>query len=227
MMFQRMPEPELMEAADQVAAYADADFSEAHDRLIDQIAATFPDSRFDGEVLDLGCGSGDYTFRFLNRYPDSRVVGVDGSAEMLTRARSDLASHHAALADRAEFVVANVPGEDIPRRPYIAVISNSLLHHVLEPESLWSTVTEHAKKGTAIFVSDLRRPVSIESAKELVRLYAAEYPEVLRTDFYNSLCAAYTADEVRGQLMRAGLTELKVSELGDRHMVISGLRGSG
>jgi trans-aconitate methyltransferase len=224
-MFQRIPEPELMESADQVAAYADADFSESHNHIIEQIATTFPDSRFNGDVLNLGCGSGDDTFRFLNQFPDSRVIGIDGSAAMIGRAKFELIAHHKALADRAEFVVGYIPSEDIPRRPYVAILSNSLLHHMHKPDLFWSAVKEYSSMGTAIFVADLRRPSSAEDAKELVRHYAEDAPEILRADFYNSLCAAFTADEVRGQLNVAGLTELKVREIGDRHLVISGVRG--
>jgi SAM-dependent methyltransferase len=223
-MFNRIPEPELMEAADQVAAYAEADFSEPHNRIIEEMVATFSGARFDGEVLNLGCGSGDETFRFLYRYPDSRIIGVDGSAAMIARARLDLTAQHKALADRAEFVVGYIPGEGIPRRPYVAILSNSLLHHMHRPESFWAAVGGHSTTGTAIFVADLRRPGSTADAKELVRLYAKDAPEVLRTDFYNSLCAAFTVDEVRSQLNAAGLAELRAWEIGDRHMVIAGVR---
>ncbi len=213
-----------MEAVDQVAAYADADFSESHDRIIEQVAEAFPGLRFDGEVLNLGCGSGDDTFRFLYRYPESRVIGVDGSTAMIDRAKSDLASRHSALAHRLQFVVGYIPSEDIPSWPYAAILSNSLLHHMHRPELFWSAVREHSKKGTAIFVADLRRPGSREDAAELVRLYAGDAPEVLRADFYNSLCAAFTVDEVQSQLNEAGLTELQVCEIGDSHLVISGVR---
>lgn len=223
-MFQRIPEPELMETAHQVAAYADADFSESHNRIIEEIAATFPDSRFDGEVLNLGCGSGDDSFRFLNRFPDSRVLAVDGSEAMIARAKFELTYHHNAFANRVEFIVGYIPSEDIPRRPYIAILSNSLLHHVHRPDSFWSAIKEYSAKGTIIFVADLRRPGSVEDARALVQLYAGDASEILRADYHNSLCAAFTVNEVQSQLNAADLKELKVWEIGDRHLVVSGVR---
>lgn len=38
-------------------------------------------------VVDLGCGPGDLTLGLARRWPQSRVVGVDSSPEMLQRAR--------------------------------------------------------------------------------------------------------------------------------------------
>jgi trans-aconitate 2-methyltransferase len=37
-------------------------------------------------VLDLGCGTGELTLRLAERLPESSVLGVDSSAEMLTKA---------------------------------------------------------------------------------------------------------------------------------------------
>jgi hypothetical protein len=45
---------------------------------------------------------------------------------------------------------------------------------------------------------------------------------VLRRDFEASLYAAFTCDEVRAQLDRAGLSALRVEPIGDRHLVVWG-----
>ncbi|MDC0320028.1 hypothetical protein OAL34_02700 [Synechococcus sp. AH-551-G03] len=57
---QRCPEPELMDASDQVLAYAEADFSAGDQSvlegllaLIDHSCVTLP---LDSLILDLGCG---------------------------------------------------------------------------------------------------------------------------------------------------------------------------
>jgi trans-aconitate 2-methyltransferase len=41
------------------------------------------DPQPDEAVIDAGCGSGRVTERLLERLPDGRIVGVDGSAEMI------------------------------------------------------------------------------------------------------------------------------------------------
>ncbi len=40
-------------------------------------------------VVDLGCGAGNVTRVLRRRWPDARVIGVDDSAAMLARARTD------------------------------------------------------------------------------------------------------------------------------------------
>jgi hypothetical protein len=56
----------------------------------------------------------------------------------------------------------------------------------------------------------------------MVGLYAAGEPEVLRRDFYNSLLAAFTIEEIQVQLTGAGLSGLAARSVSDRHVVISG-----
>jgi hypothetical protein len=87
---------------------------------------------------------------------------------------------------------------------------------------LWQTIRQYAKRGTIVFVPDLRRPSSRVRAREFVRKYSGGEPEVLRRDFYNSLVAAFTRAEVREQLKQAGLNTLKVEIVSDRHLLVFG-----
>jgi len=45
---------------------------------------------------------------------------------------------------------------------------------------------------------------------------------VLRRDFFNSLMAAFTEDEVTTQLARMNLTRLLIDVIDDRHWVVGG-----
>jgi len=47
-------------------------------------------------------------------------------------------------------------------------------------------------------------------------------PEVLKRDFFHSLCAAFTLDEVRTQVTRAGLDRLRCEMSSDRHCAVWG-----
>lgn len=87
---------------------------------------------------------------------------------------------------------------------------------------LWQMVNQFAKPGAAIFVMDLMRPDSQEQAEAMRRQYAANEPEILQQDFFNSLLAAYTPEEVKAQLQKAGLGHLKVEAVSDRHLLVSG-----
>jgi len=78
-----------------------------------------------------------------------------------------------------------------------------------------------AAPGAWIQVMDLDRPEAGEQADALVELHSGDEPDVLKTDFRNSLHAAWRVDEVRGQLERAGLP-LDCEKVSDRHWLVSG-----
>jgi SAM-dependent methyltransferase len=220
---QRVTEPELMEDPAQAAAYAEADFTEAHARIIAGFEECFPGVQVAGRVLDLGCGPGDISFRFASRHPGCTVIGVDGSAAMIALARKRL-MQESSLATRVQFIESRLPGATIPAARYAVIISNSLLHHLHRPAVLWDTVGAHACVGTYIYIVDLLRPQTRAEACRLVDAYAAGEPDVLRRDFYHSLCAAFEPAEIEAQLEAANLGELSVSVISDRHLAVYGVR---
>ncbi len=221
---QRVTEPELMDERSQAEAYALADFNEAHSRIVEAFGAYFPGIELAGNLLDLGCGPGDISFRFAARFPASTVIGVDGAAAMIELANQRKA-RAAATGERVSFIDGLIPGAAIPRIPYAAIISNSLLHHLHDPRVMWETIARYAGGDTLIFVADLLRPPSTAEARRLVDEYAAGEPDILRRDFYNSLLAAFEPREIEAQLAAAGLPGLSVGVISDRHLVVHGIRG--
>ena len=193
--------------------------AEAADGVFGEQVRALDDARA-VEVLDLGCGPGDITLRIAERYPDSEVHGLDGSAAMLDFA--ERARSRSPAGARVRFIRGLVPGAELPRASYDAVVSNSLLHHLHEPAVLWRSIRKLAAPGGPIMVMDLMRARSRAHAAELVDEYAAGEPEVLRVDFYNSLLAAFEPEEVRGQLAAAGLEGLRVEPVSDRHLAVWG-----
>jgi ubiquinone/menaquinone biosynthesis C-methylase UbiE len=217
---QRVPEPELMDDDEQARAYAEADFSEPHDRFVRLFRDTFPDVPLNGPVLDLGCGPADVTIRFARAYPHCLIDGVDGAAAMLRQGRE--AVRRAGLEGRIRLIQGHLPGAVLPLDRYDAVISNSLLHHLADPAVLWLSARCWGRAGAPVFVMDLMRPETPEQAEALAARYAADAPEVLRRDFYHSLRAAYRPDEVRAQLEALGLGNFEVRVVGDRHFIVAG-----
>lgn len=217
---ERIPEPELMNEPIQAHAYAQADFSEAHDRFVVLFAKKFSKLPLTGTALDLGCGPGDITRRFARSYPAWRLHGIDGAANMLALGRA--ANAEAKLDSRIELFERQLPCPSLPLAAYDAVISNSLLHHLRDPLVLWRSVRQFARPGAPVFIMDLLRPVSSQAAQELVNRYAANEPIVLRADFLASLCAAFTPAEVRAQLDEVDLTALQTEIVSDRHFIVYG-----
>lgn len=217
----RIPEPELMNDPEQALAYAHADFSEPHQRFVSLFAEEFPTLEMRGRVLDLGCGAADVTLRFARAFPHCTIDAVDGAEQMLQHAQDLLA--RAGMQSRIRLLHQCLPTTQLVAHRYDAIISNSLLHHLHEPGTLWSTVKTYAHPGTAIFVLDLLRPASIEQARTLVDRYAGDEPEILKRDFFNSLLAAFRIDEIHTQLLQSDLRFLRVRAVSDRHVLISGI----
>ncbi len=217
-MMGRRPEPELMDAPEQARAYAEADFSESNQRFVDDFVR-LNGSSASGRLLDLGCGPGDICLRLARALPDWEIIGLDAGPNMLGLARQ--AGSAAGLGRQIRWVLERLPCR-LPGQPLNAIVSNSLLHHLPDPMALWQTLAEQAPPGCLIQIMDLHRPGSREQARALVEQYAAEAPPVLAEDFYNSLLAAYTEEEVHQHCVRAGLVTLEMSRPSDRHWLVSG-----
>lgn len=210
-----------MTGSEQARAYAAADFEAPHSAVIRLFQETFGSTLPGSAVIDLGCGPGDITFRFARAYPGCTIHGVDGSAAMLAEARQAL-SRIPELSGRVLFIKGLLPDLELPLPQYDVVISNSLLHHLPDPQVLWKTVACCAAPGAAVFIVDLKRPGSAEEAARLTELYCSGEPEILQRDFFNSLCAAFEPGEIRDQLHAAGFKGFEVREISDRHVMIAG-----
>ena len=216
---ERIPEPELMDDPEQARAYAGADFSEPHQAFVERFAQCFPRHR-PRRVLDLGCGAADVTIRFARAYPRCDLTGVDGAPAMLALAREAIT--HVDLDHRVHLRAVRLPDMTLAQHVFDTVISNSLLHHLADPQVLWRAVADCAEPGAAVFIMDLRRPDTRARAGRLVQEYSGNEPEVLRRDFFNSLLAAYRPEEIAAQLARVNLSGLQVEAVGDRHVVVRG-----
>lgn len=217
---QRIPEPELMDDAAQALAYARADFGAAHDAFVARLCARTGAAALRGFALDLGCGPGDVTFRVARALPQLSIDGVDGAESMLALAREQAARR--GLAGRVHFARAHLPEQAPPGRDYALVYSSSLLHHLHEPAALWECAKRWGARGARVFVGDLLRPASATEARAIVAREAGGEPELLRRDFFHSLCAAYTPDEVGAQLAAAGLAHFALEVVSDRHWIAYG-----
>jgi Methylase involved in ubiquinone/menaquinone biosynthesis len=214
----RTLEPELMEDEAQCLAYAKADFEEENQSFVTLFRDSYPEMT-EGHVLDLGCGPGDIPIRFARTLPGCRVTGVDASAAMIRLAEA--AVQATGVADRVTLRCERFQSLQLPE-PADAVMSNSLVHHLPNPFQFWHQLKRLVKPGSCVLVMDLLRPESPEAAQAIVDRYAAGEPPVLRRDFYNSLLAAFTEDEVAAQLAELNLSRLLIDVPDDRHWVVVG-----
>ncbi len=214
----RRLEPELMEEP-VLAAYAQADFSEPNGRFLQLLEECVPEAQCNGRVLDLGCGPGDIPLGLRKRYSQARCDALEDSRAMLDQAEAALANWPS-LAARCREIHAVLPSEALPKAAYDPVISNSLLHHLADPQVLWQTVGEGAKPGAWVRVMEFMRPPSAQRVEALVA-NAAEEPEILQRDFRNSLFAAFELQEGAAQVQEAG-SPLEVGRVSNHHLAIWG-----
>ena len=215
---ERVLEPELMDDEQQSVAYARADFSTSNQFFVDGVVRDFPTHLVD--IVDVGCGPGDIPIRLARAAAQATITALDGSAPMIVLARQ--AVRAAGLETRIRLMQTRVPGPPPRQHAYDAVLSKDLLHHLPDPSVLWREVVRLGRRGAAVFVMDLMRPATTEAAHAIVDAVAAGEHPILREDFYRSLCAAFTVNEIQNQLTVAGLN-LQVAQVSERHMLIKGL----
>ncbi len=223
MALKRIPEPELMDGAEQVRAYANADFNNGDQAMVARLAELCGDDP-GPRLVDLGCGPGNISSRLAQRWPQATVVGIDGAARMLAVARARVAAQPE-LAGRLRYAQALLPLEDPSRlaAAFSLVTSNSLLHHLHDPLVLWQALAQLAAPGAFVYVRDLRRPASSEALEALVLEQMVGAPAVLRQDYRASLHAAFTPEEVMQQLEQVGLAaQLQVAPLQERYLEVWG-----
>ncbi|CAI9407951.1 MULTISPECIES: class I SAM-dependent methyltransferase [Aestuariimicrobium] len=109
-------------------------------RVLDHLALTGHE-----RVLDAGCGTGRDAAALLERWPTARVVGVDGSAAMISAARERLGGH-------VQLLVADLT-EPLPIEPVDAVMSVAAFHWIADHEALFTNLARSVVPGGRL-VSD-------------------------------------------------------------------------
>ncbi len=220
-----MNEPDIVEA------YSKANFDEPHNlfvRLLNELIAEKWSTIFEKQIspgyriFDIGCGTCDIPLRMAKMHPECSFDCLDGSQEMLKHAYENI--HKQSMESRINLKMLTLP---LPEQVSFLkkcdiAISNSTLHHLQTPMVLWETIHQLSRHKSLFFVMDLLRPTSAEEAKALVLKHAADEDPLLKKEFYNSLLAAYTLEEVQEQLQKADIGEHNIKKVSDRHFVAYG-----
>ena len=223
----RTPEPELMQIPSQVRAYADADFSSSDsmvvkslEKYLKKIGRTLNQSDL---ILDMACGPGNIAERIAKNWPFVNVVGIDGSKEMLNEAEKKLSKKITKNLSYQLIEINSIAKGDI-EFPFKAdvLVSNSALHHFHDPYCFWGALKKLGKTKCIHIHRDLIRPASVEKAFELKEKHLSNSPEILKKDFYASLKASFTVEEVSQQLVNAGLSQLEVFQVDELYFEIIG-----
>jgi SAM-dependent methyltransferase len=202
--FPREPEPALvMDDTEQTLAYD-------HAGRIDGVMAaaylfhTAHISQVIGgrkRILDIACGPAIQLRQVAELNRAARFIGIDLSAEMLARARTNLANGN---CDNVE-----VRHDDMTRLASIddasvdAVISTMALHHLPSFEHLrqcFSQIARVLMPGGALYLVDFGRLKSLRSVLYFAYQNASHQPHLFSLDYERSLRAAFLPDDFRRAL---------------------------
>lgn len=165
------------------------------------------------EVLDIGCGAGNYTLMLLQQMPGVNCTLVDLSLPMLEKARERVT---AAGAGRVETMQGDMRELELGKERFDVVVSAATLHH-LRTEAEWRAMFEKVyrclRPGGSFWVFDL-----IEQATPALQgMMWGRYGEYLSAlkgggeegTKYREAVFAYVAkeDTPRSLLFQTGLME--------------------
>lgn len=150
-------------------------------------------------VLDLGSGGGFDCFVAGPKVGASgRVIGVDMTPQMLSKARRNLHSYRSASGlDNVEFRLGEIEALPVADDSIDVVISNCVLNLSTEKSRVWREIARVLKPGGRVAVSDmaLLRPL----------------PQSIRSDveaLVGCVAGAVMLEEIRAAAGAAGLGEI-------------------
>jgi ubiquinone/menaquinone biosynthesis C-methylase UbiE len=211
-MIERILEPEVMDTWEDAVEYDAMDFTDVNTAFAERAVELAPPS---GRVLDLGTGTARIPILVVQRNPKLYVEASDFSMNMLKLGWRNV--HKAGLEGSIILKRADAKKLSMPGSSFDFVMSNSLAHHLPDPQPFFNEIKRVAKRNAGFFLRDLLRPKTSAEFSKLVELYTEGATDHQRKLFSDSLHAALTLEEVRLLLREAALDDLVLLQSSDRH----------
>jgi ubiquinone/menaquinone biosynthesis C-methylase UbiE len=109
----------------------------------------------DGQVLDVGTGTGSLAIEFAKGMPGVKVVGLDLSDVALELARHN--AQESGVSSRVSFEKGDAEDMPFEDNTFDVVISSNTLHLVGNPVRMFDEVCRVLEPKGMFFISDLRR----------------------------------------------------------------------
>jgi ubiquinone/menaquinone biosynthesis C-methylase UbiE len=211
-MLDRILEPEVMDSPEEARDYDAMDHAAVNRLFVADFLAVWPGGV---PILDVGTGTAQIPVELCRRAPAARVVAIDLAEHMLALGQENV--RRAGLTDRLQLQRCDAKRLPYPAGSFAAVISNSIVHHIPEPERVLAEMVRVLRPGGVVLVRDLLRPADRASLEHLVQTYAGDANAHQRQMFADSLHAALTLAEVRERVAAVGFDPAEVRQTSDRH----------
>lgn len=114
----------------------------------------------EGELLDIGCGSGALTVRCAKAFPEAKLTGMDywGAEWSYAKSQCEANAEAEGVADRVSFVKGDAAKLDFANESFDCAVSNFVFHEVRTAADKRDVVREAlrvVKKGGAFAFQDL------------------------------------------------------------------------
>jgi trans-aconitate 2-methyltransferase len=170
-----------------------------HEEWAEAILERLP-LRGDETVLDAGCGTGRVTRMLIERLPEGRVIGVDGSEAMVAEVRKILRTQDAAFA-------ADLTQLELDAR-VDAVISSAVFHWIKDHDALFARIRAALVPGGR-FVAQCGGAGNIDELRETTRRLVARDPYAEHLQGGEEPWHYATPEETESRLRAAGFDRVR------------------
>ncbi len=146
------------------------------------------------QVVDIGCGGGNYAITLLQRFDNSDVTLIDLSRPMLERAAERVAEY---TAGRVVTIQNDIRDVELEKGSADVVVAASVLHHLRTDEQwrkVFAQVFNTLRPGGSFWIVDLIRHES-PAVQELIWRRYGEHLVSLRGEAYREEVYAYVEKE--------------------------------
>lgn len=223
MSLSRTLEPEVMDTTEEAVDYDSMDHADVNTAFVDDLMSVLKNAPQgqtikNASIVDLGTGTALIPLEIFRRQPDvGRILACDLSQEMLKIAEQHIQKEK---ADCIQALYCDCKQLPLPDGSQDVVISNSIVHHIPNPEQIIAEAVRVLKPSGVMLIRDLMRPETDAEVERLVALYTGDENAHQQQMFRQSLHAALTVDEVELMLSRHNLQAATVTATSDRHWTI-------
>ncbi len=216
---ERILEKEIMNNKAHIFAYA----SFIKDSPLSQYITNYIVNKYpleNARIIDLGSGTADIPINLIQKRPQIKeIIGIDASQEMIAFSGKKIQA--LGLSKKIKLINAKIPDteEKIPKRNFDIIFSKHLLHHLPDPCLFWEEIKKLTRKNSKILITDFIRPSNEQEIENIVTTSrvteaSTSLEKFAEKEFYNSLRASFTLEEIRDQL-RTTKMRLKISKFKD------------